>query len=150
MARAWKRIAWTLEVSCQTLDKIVTSAQAVGFLRNASDLSRLMPVGLSFNFAGPAYPRLRREHHGSFDLPCGVMRDVHRSIAVGTSQSRHCYASKWLTPGDSRVLAGAAGNDMRATIHFRLRFVEVARIEGRKDFVAVAVGQPDCRSASDL
>ena len=42
IARAWKRIVWTHEVSRQVLDKIVTSAQAVGFLRNAPDLSRLI------------------------------------------------------------------------------------------------------------
>jgi NitT/TauT family transport system substrate-binding protein len=42
IARAWKRIVWTHEVSRQALDKIVTSAQAVGFLRNAPDLSRLI------------------------------------------------------------------------------------------------------------
>jgi NitT/TauT family transport system substrate-binding protein len=42
IARAWERIMWTHEVSRQELDKIVTSAQAVGFLRNAPDLSRLI------------------------------------------------------------------------------------------------------------
>jgi NitT/TauT family transport system substrate-binding protein len=42
IARAWKRIVWTHEVSRQALDKIVTSAQSVGFLRNAPDLSRLI------------------------------------------------------------------------------------------------------------
>lgn len=42
IARAWERIMWTHEVSRQELDKIVTSAQAVGFLRNAPNLSRLI------------------------------------------------------------------------------------------------------------
>jgi NitT/TauT family transport system substrate-binding protein len=42
IARAWKRIVWTHEVSRQALDKIVTSAQSVGFLRNAPDMSRLI------------------------------------------------------------------------------------------------------------
>src|SRR5207244_3862193 len=68
-----------------------------------------------------------------FDFPRRVMRDVHRKIVAGTSQCRHCYTSKWLTPGDSLVLPGAAGDDMCATIHFRLRLVEVASIEGREN-----------------
>jgi NitT/TauT family transport system substrate-binding protein len=42
IGRAWKRIVWTHEVSRQALDKIVTSAQSVGFLRNAPELSRLI------------------------------------------------------------------------------------------------------------
>jgi NitT/TauT family transport system substrate-binding protein len=42
VARAWERIVWTHGVSRQALDKIVTSAQAVGFLRNTPDLSRLI------------------------------------------------------------------------------------------------------------
>jgi NitT/TauT family transport system substrate-binding protein len=42
VARAWERIVWTHGVSRQALDKIVTSAQAVGFLRDAPDLSRLV------------------------------------------------------------------------------------------------------------
>jgi NitT/TauT family transport system substrate-binding protein len=41
IARAWKRIVWTHEISRQALYNIVTSAQAVGFLRNTPDLSRL-------------------------------------------------------------------------------------------------------------
>jgi hypothetical protein len=76
-----------------------------------------------------------------FDFPRRVMRDVHRKIVAGTSQCRHCYTSKWLTPGDSLVLPGAAGDDMGATIHFRLRLVEVASIKGRENLVTIAVGQ---------
>src|SRR5713101_4173359 len=76
-----------------------------------------------------------------FDFPRGVMRDVHRKIVAGTSQCRHCYTSKWFTPGDSLVLPGAAGDDMGATIHFRLRLVEVASIKGRENLVTIAVGQ---------
>ena len=76
-----------------------------------------------------------------FDLPCRVVGDVHRSIAAGTSQCRHGYASKWLAPGDTRVFASAARDDMCATTHVWLRLVEVARIEGREDFVTVAIGQ---------
>lgn len=77
----------------------------------------------------------------SFDLPSRVMRDVHRSVAAGTRQGRHCYASEWLTTSNSRVLAGAAGDDMGATTHFWLGLVEVASIKGRENLVAVAIGQ---------
>jgi NitT/TauT family transport system substrate-binding protein len=42
VARAWKRIVWTHDVSREALDKIVISAQAVGFFRNVPDLSRLI------------------------------------------------------------------------------------------------------------
>ncbi len=69
------------------------------------------------------------------------MRDIHRKIAAGTSQCRHAYASKWLTASDSLVLPGTAGDDMGATIHLRLRLVEVASIKGRENLVTVAVGQ---------
>src|SRR6201991_4313891 len=57
----------------------------------------------------------------SFDFPRRVMRDIHRKIAAGTCQCRHVYASKWLAAGDSLVLPGPAGDDMGATVHFRLR-----------------------------
>src|SRR5690606_4285702 len=50
-------------------------------------------------------------------------------------------AGKGLSAGDALVLAGAARDGMGAAIHVRLRFVEIARIEGREDDVAVAVGQ---------
>jgi hypothetical protein len=53
----------------------------------------------------------------SFDLP---LRVIQRGIAAGTSQSRHRYTGKWLTPGDSLVLSGAARDDKGATFHFRL------------------------------
>jgi hypothetical protein len=76
-----------------------------------------------------------------FDFPRRVMRDVHGRIAAGTSQCRHVYASKWLTPSDSLVLASAAGDDMRAAIHFRLRLVGVPSIKRRENLIAVAVGQ---------
>ena len=66
------------------------------------------------------------------------MRDVHRSIATRTSQCRHRYARKWLTSGDPFVLAGATSDDVGATIHFRLRLVEVAGIERRENLVTVA------------
>lgn len=69
------------------------------------------------------------------------MRDVHCSRAGRlTSRCGLRNASKWLPPRDSRVLAGAASDDMGATIHFRLRLVEVPRIEGREHKVTVAVG----------
>jgi len=42
IARAWKRIVHTHEVSRTAMEKLVTSAQAVGFLRNAPDLARLI------------------------------------------------------------------------------------------------------------
>src|SRR5215831_10986593 len=77
----------------------------------------------------------------SLYLPCRVVRDVHRGIAAGASQRRHRYAGKWLTPSDPLILAGAASDDMGATVHFRLRLVGVASIKGRKNLVTVAVGQ---------
>src|SRR5262249_24346191 len=40
--RAWKRIVVTSEISRLTLDKFMVSAQSVGFLRGAPDLSQLI------------------------------------------------------------------------------------------------------------
>src|SRR5262245_33283084 len=77
----------------------------------------------------------------SLYLPRRVMRDVHRSIAAGASQRRHRYAGKWLTPSDPLILAGAASDDMGATVHLRLRLVRVASIKGRENLVTIAVGQ---------
>jgi NitT/TauT family transport system substrate-binding protein len=42
IARSWKRIVLTNDVSPDALAKVVKSAQAVGFLRDAPDLSRLL------------------------------------------------------------------------------------------------------------
>jgi NitT/TauT family transport system substrate-binding protein len=42
IARAWKRIAQTHEISRDAMAKLVGSAQAVGFLREVPDLSRLI------------------------------------------------------------------------------------------------------------
>jgi NitT/TauT family transport system substrate-binding protein len=42
IARAWKRIVLTHEVSLDSIAKLVTSAQAVGFLRDVPDLARLI------------------------------------------------------------------------------------------------------------
>jgi NitT/TauT family transport system substrate-binding protein len=42
VASAWKRIVLTSDVSLDALKVFVTSAQSVGFLRNAPDLSRLV------------------------------------------------------------------------------------------------------------
>jgi len=77
----------------------------------------------------------------SLYLPRRVMRDVYCSIAAWASQRGHRYAGKWLTPSDPLILAGAASDDMGATVHLRLRLVEVARIKGRENLVTVAVGQ---------
>ena len=55
------------------------------------------------------------------DLPRRVMRDIHGGIAAGASQCRQRFTSEWLAPCDALVFAGAAGDDMGATIHFRLR-----------------------------
>jgi hypothetical protein len=41
IARAWKRIVQTHEVSRDAMAKLVASAQTVGFLRNVPDLARL-------------------------------------------------------------------------------------------------------------
>jgi hypothetical protein len=46
-----------------------------------------------------------------------------------------------LAPRDTRILAGAASDNMSAAVHVRLRLVEIAGIERRKNLVAVAVGQ---------
>lgn len=40
--RAWKRIIVTSDISQQVLDKFMSNAQSVGFLRGAPDLSRLI------------------------------------------------------------------------------------------------------------
>src|SRR5262244_3138024 len=77
----------------------------------------------------------------SLYLPRRVVRDVHRSIPARASQRRHRYTGKWLTPSDPLILAGAASDDMGATVHVRLRLVGVASIKGRKNLVTVAVGQ---------
>jgi hypothetical protein len=71
----------------------------------------------------------------------------HRCIAPGSSQCRHCYTGKWFTPSDPFVLAGAASDDVGATVHVRLRLVHVARIKGRENLVTVAVGQ-DARAVN--
>jgi NitT/TauT family transport system substrate-binding protein len=42
VARAWKRIDITSNVSQAALDKFMANAQAVGFLSGAPDLSRLI------------------------------------------------------------------------------------------------------------
>jgi NitT/TauT family transport system substrate-binding protein len=42
ISQAWKRITLTSEASREGLDKFMKSAQAVGFLRSAPDLSRLV------------------------------------------------------------------------------------------------------------
>jgi NitT/TauT family transport system substrate-binding protein len=42
IARAWKRIVWEHQVSRVALEKLVTTAQAVGFLRGVPDLARLI------------------------------------------------------------------------------------------------------------
>ena len=97
-----------------------------------------------FRCAHPGYarcPRLWGTSRFLFDFPRRVVRDVHREIAARAGWRRHGYAGKWLTPGDPLILPGTAGDDVGATIHFRLRLVEVARIEGRENLVAVAVGQ---------
>jgi NitT/TauT family transport system substrate-binding protein len=39
---AWKRIVLTSEVSPDALKRFISSAQSVGFLRNAPDLSKLV------------------------------------------------------------------------------------------------------------
>jgi hypothetical protein len=54
---------------------------------------------------------------GLLDLPRRIMGDVHSGVAASPSQRRHCVACKWLTPSDSRILAGAARDDMGAAIH---------------------------------
>src|SRR6516165_2526256 len=78
---------------------------------------------------------------GLLDLPRRVVRDIHCGVATCPSHCRHCIACKWLTSSNSRVLAGAAGDDMGATIHAWLRLVDIAGIEGRENLIPVSVGQ---------
>ena len=75
------------------------------------------------------------------DLPRGVVRDVHRRIAAGAGKIGHGDAVERLVAGDTRIFAGAAGDDMRAAVQLGLRLVEVAGIEGREDLVAIGIGQ---------
>src|SRR6266852_145920 len=111
-------------------------------MKSAEKESPAFWAGLSFSGWLPvSAPGFGGTSRFLFDFPRRVMRDVHRKIVPGTSQCRHCYTSKWLTPGDSLVLPGAAGDDMGPTIHFRLRLVEVASIKGRENLVTIAVGQ---------
>ena len=42
IARSWRRIVQTHEVSREAMDKLVAGAQAVGFLRGVPDLARLI------------------------------------------------------------------------------------------------------------
>ena len=42
IARAWGRIGWVKDVPRAALDKLVASAQAVGFLRGVPDLAGLI------------------------------------------------------------------------------------------------------------
>jgi NitT/TauT family transport system substrate-binding protein len=42
IAHAWKRILWVHDVRREVLEKLVTSAQAVGFLRGVPDLARMV------------------------------------------------------------------------------------------------------------
>src|SRR5262245_20653392 len=77
----------------------------------------------------------------SLDLPRRIVRNVHRHIAVGTDGRGHRQAGKWLRASNPLVLSGPARDEMRAAIHLRLRLVDVTRIEGREDLVAVLVGQ---------
>src|SRR6516165_311651 len=107
-----------------------------GFVTGASRQSRRRCIAYDPSHLQPTPLRLFL-----FDLPRGVMRNVHREIATGAGQRRHVYTSKWLSSADSFVLARAARNDMSATIHLRLGLVEVASIESREDLVAIAIGQ---------
>src|SRR6266536_1896704 len=85
----------------------------------------------------PEMPRLRLGT-ASPDLPCRVMRDVSRERSGRlTGRCPLGNALEWLTPGDARVLPGAAGDDMSATVHVQLRLVEVAGVEGREHNVTV-------------
>src|SRR6266498_4541172 len=92
---------------------------------------------------------LRGGATASPDLPCRVMRDVYRERSGRlTGRCSLGNALEWLPPGDARVLPGAAGDDMSATVHVRLRLVEVAGVEGREHNVTVAVRQ--CASAVNV
>ena len=97
-------------------------------------------AGLSFN--GPeSHPDLRNSEL-LFDLPRRVVRDVYRERAFRlASRCVNRNASKWLSPGDTLVLASATRDDVGAAIHFRLSLVEVSRIESREHDVAVGISQ---------
>ena len=57
--------------------------------------------------------------------------------AAGTSFA----AGERLLAADALVLAGPAGDEVRAAAHLRLRLMEIARIERREHDIAVRVGQ---------
>src|SRR5437764_7783290 len=99
------------------------------------------PAVLGWALVKCCCPPVQARSRFLFDFPRRVMRDVHREIAARASRRRHGYAGKWLTPGNPLIFPGTAGDDVGATIHFRLRLIEVARIEGRENLVTVAVGQ---------
>ena len=44
IASSWSRIVLTSDVSIDALKAFIASAQSVGFLRNAPDLSRLVAI----------------------------------------------------------------------------------------------------------
>ena len=95
---------------------------------------------LSFSDDTRVGSRFSREKSSfvSFDFPRRVVRDIHRKITARTSQCGHGYAREWLATGDPFVLAGSARDDVSATIHLRLRLIEVAGIKGRENLVTVA------------
>src|SRR5712691_4478114 len=114
-------------------------------MKSAEKESPAFWAGLSFSGWLPASaPGFGGTSRFLFDFPRRVMRDVHRKIVPGTSQCRHCHTSKWLTPGDSLVLLGAASNNIDTTINFRMRIVEVESIKCRENLVSIAVGQLAC------
>ena len=54
------------------------------------------------------------------------MRDIHRGVVAWASEGRHRYACKWLAASYAFVLAGTAGDDVRAALHFGLRLAGIA------------------------
>src|SRR5262245_5199456 len=122
----------------------MASASVKIFFDTPVFLDGARPATPCANWTTPS-PRIARDESDIevvlFDLPGRVVRDVHRSIAAGASQRRHRYTGKWLTSSDPLIFAGAASDDMSATVHLRLRLVGVASIKGRENLVTVAVGQ---------
>src|SRR5262249_10959305 len=94
--------------------------------------------GLEAGGMGP----LRARERGLFlDFPPRVVGAIHGSVATCSGQRRHRVAGKRLAAADARIFASAAGDEVRAAAHIRLRLVEIARVEGREDLVTVGVGE---------
>jgi hypothetical protein len=69
------------------------------------------------------------------------VRDVHSGVAALTSKGGHCVTGKRLTSGNTCIFASATGDNVGAAVHIRLRLIDITRVKGRKDLVAVSVSE---------